>query len=123
MSVLIVVGMIVLFVWNIILTFIKVSDIDIITMKHQQIKEITDKVLDDVKHLVGKEFAEKAVDEYLGEKWFGYSAHHRGEGSRLTKQIADYVTQDVEKYTKEYLSKEDTIDTIVNKLNKKQLKG
>jgi len=123
MSVLIVVGMIILFVWTLILTFIKTSDIDIITMKHQLIGEITDRVVDDVKHIAGKEFAEKAVDEYLGDKWFGYSAHHGGEGSRLTKQIAEYVTQDVEKYTKEYLSKEGTIDTIVNKLNKKQLKG
>ena len=109
----------VFFIWNTIQSFNIKEAYEIRSIVRDEMEIIKKTILEDINTEFLTESARSRVESYLEDSWYGYP----GEGSRLTEAMVDRLSQDVEKEVDNYLSKEYTIDKIVNKLNKKQLKG
>ncbi len=59
------------------------------------------------------------IDNHLEQRWWHMPSIDTQQKQMIEAAIAPHVRSAIEKY----LSEESTVDTIVNKLNKKQLKG
>ena len=113
----------VLFIGQLYLLYKIIPEYKVHSLVRQEVKDIKDKILKELTEETLNKTAEMHVENYLCGTWFGWGTMDHSEGSRVSKEISSKVADLSESYIKEQVSSENFIDSVVSKLNNKQIKG